>query len=52
VQLSGMVGSQQLASPAGGPALTFDDNLARAQQLVMQEPTRAARMIQNWLANE
>lgn len=52
VRLSGMAGSQQLASPAGGPALTFDDNLARAQNLVMQEPTRAARMIQNWLANE
>ncbi|MCB1671993.1 MAG: flagellar basal-body MS-ring/collar protein FliF [Gammaproteobacteria bacterium] len=52
VQLSGHAGSAQLAAPAGSPALTFDDNLVRAQNLVMQEPTRAARMIQNWLANE
>ena len=52
VQLSGNAADQQLASPAGTPGLTFDDNLVRAQNLVSQEPARAARMIQNWLANE
>ncbi|MBT8147618.1 MAG: hypothetical protein KJN90_12245, partial [Gammaproteobacteria bacterium] len=52
VQLSGSAAGQQLASPAGSPGMTFDDNLLRAQNLVSQEPARAARMIQNWLANE
>jgi len=52
VHLSGSAAGQQLASPAGTPGVTFDDNLLRAQNLVSQEPARAARMIQNWLANE
>lgn len=52
VHLSGSAAGQQLASPAGTPGLSFDDNLVRAQNLVSQEPARAARMIQNWLANE
>jgi len=52
VHLSGSAAGQQLASPAGTPGITFDDNLVRAQNLVSQEPARAARMIQNWLANE
>ncbi len=53
VQLSGSSGTNQLASPGGTTtALSFDNNLARAQNLVLQEPTRAARMIQGWLANE
>ena len=52
VHLSGNSAGQQLASPAGTPGVTFDDNLVRAQTLVSQEPARAARMIQNWLANE
>ncbi len=52
VQLSGNPTGQQLAAPGAGTGVTFDDNLARAQSLVLQEPTRAARMIQNWLANE
>ena len=52
VHLSGNLGGQQLAPAAGTPGVSFDDNLVRAQNLVTQEPARAARMIQNWLANE
>jgi len=47
--------STQTATALGGAPggrLSYDENLARAQNLVLQEPTRAARMIQNWIASE
>jgi flagellar M-ring protein FliF len=38
---------------AAAPAKSvYDENLHLAQTLVQNEPARAARMIQNWLANE
>lgn len=55
----GDVGDDQVAiSPAAQEAITapppsaYDNNLNKAQALVSQEPQRAARMIQNWIANE
>lgn len=53
VHLSGNSPEQGAVLAAGNaPAISYDDNLARAQTLVMQEPNRAARMIQHWLENE
>lgn len=52
VQLSGNTGVQQIAAAPPAARSEYDQNLTRAQQMVLQEPTRAARMIQNWLANE
>lgn len=42
-----------LPAPVAIPTRSvYDENLAAAQQLVQNEPSRAARQIQNWLANE
>lgn len=42
-----------LPAPVATPTRSvYDENLAAAQQLVQNEPSRAARQIQNWLANE
>lgn len=42
-----------LPAPVAIPARSlYDENLAAAQNLVENEPSRAARQIQNWLANE
>lgn len=42
-----------LPAPVAIPARSlYDENLAAAQTLVTNEPSRAARQIQNWLANE
>jgi flagellar M-ring protein FliF len=49
VALSEAAQEQLVASPAPS---AYDSNLNRAQALVSQEPQRAARMIQNWMANE
>jgi flagellar biosynthesis/type III secretory pathway M-ring protein FliF/YscJ len=49
VALSEAAQEQLLASPAPS---AYDSNLNKAQALVSQEPQRAARMIQNWMADE
>lgn len=44
---------EALPAPVVAPARSiYDENLAAAQTLVNNEPSRAARQIQNWLANE
>ncbi len=49
VALSEAAQEQLIASPAPS---AYDSNLNKAQALVSQEPQRAARMIQNWMADE
>ncbi len=52
VSLSGNTENPALAAPAPPGKSVYDENLRLAQTLVQNEPARAARMIQNWLANE
>lgn len=41
-----------LPAPTAPGKSIYDENLSLAQDLVSKEPARAARMIQNWLAND
>ncbi|MCH8134390.1 MAG: flagellar M-ring protein FliF [Proteobacteria bacterium] len=41
-----------LPAPVAPGKSVYDENLNLAQELVSNEPARAARMIQNWLAND
>lgn len=50
VSLSGA--ATALPAPTAPAKSVYDENLSLAQSLVSNEPARAARMIQNWLANE
>ena len=51
VEVSQTAKVAQIEAPPA-PMSAYDQNLNKAQSLVSQEPQRAARMIQNWLANE
>ncbi|MBN4075915.1 flagellar M-ring protein FliF [Gammaproteobacteria bacterium AH-315-E17] len=44
--------SPALASPSNPNGMMYQDNLNLAQNLVKNEPAKAARMIQNWMAND
>jgi len=52
VSVSEPAQAQLEAAPAPPAPSVYDQNLSRAQSLVSQEPQRAARMIQNWIAND
>lgn len=52
VSLTGNSEHANLPAPAFIGKSVYDENLALAQTLVQNEPARAARMVQKWLANE
>ena len=41
-----------LASPSSSEGLMYQDKLSLAQDLVKNEPAKAARMLQSWMAND
>ena len=52
VTFSGEGGAPALDRPATPAKSAYDQNLVLAQEIVHNEPARAARMIQSWLAND